>query len=120
MEMTFRRLVAVWLVSLQALVLLAIALITLVGSVVTQDFEVRVLLPELILYAAFVALLVWLALGLKKGRAWARAPMILVQLLMIGISYEDFFQSSDLIWQTISILLFGLAALGIWAAFSTD
>jgi hypothetical protein len=46
--------------------------------------------------------------------------MILVQLLMIGISYEDFFQSSDLIWQTISILLFGLAALGIWAAFSTD
>ena len=90
---------------LQTLVLLIIALITLIGSLVTGEFEARVLLPELLLYLVFIAGLWLVATGLRQRRAWARAPMIAVQLIVIGISYEDFWQSDPLLWKIVAVLL---------------
>ena len=90
---------------LQTLVLLIIALITLIGSLVTGEFEARVLLPELLLYLVFIAGLWLVATGLRRRRAWARAPMIAVQLIVIGISYEDFWQSDPLLWKVVAVLL---------------
>lgn len=102
--------------ALQTLVLIVIALITLVGSLVTGEFEVRVLLPELVLYVVFIAGLALVTRGLWRRRGWARAPMIAIQLIVIGISYEDFWQSDERLWQVFAIGLTGIALLAIVSA----
>lgn len=103
--------------ALQTLVLIVIALITLVGSLVTGEFEARVLLPELVLYALFIAGLALVTRGLLRQRGWARAPMIAIQLIVIGISYEDFWQSEETLWQVFAIGLTAVAVLAIVSTF---
>ena len=101
--------------AVEVAVLVVIALITLFGSLITQEFEARVLLPELLLYSVFIAGLGLVVKGLWLQRSWAKAPMIAVQLIVIGISYEDFWQSEPVIWKIVAIGLTLIAGLAIAA-----
>ena len=48
------QLIAPVMAAAETLLLLVIAAITLIGSLVTGEFETRVLLPELLLYLIFI------------------------------------------------------------------
>jgi hypothetical protein len=113
MKRTPLQLIAPVVAALQTLVLLVIAAITLIGSLATREFEVRVLLPELLLYAIFIAGMGLVARGLWRAASWAKAPMIAVQLIAIGISYEDFWSSAQLGWKIFAVGLVALAVLAI-------
>lgn len=101
---------------LQTLTLIVLLLITIIGTLITGEFEARVLLPELLLYLIFIAGLAWVTRGLWQQRSWAKAPMIAVQLIVIGISYEDFWQSEPLRWKITAI---GLTAVALTAIAAT-
>jgi hypothetical protein len=116
MKRTPIQLIAPVVAALQTLVLLVIAAITLIGSLVTREFESRVLLPELLLYAVFIAGMGLVTRGLWRAASWAKAPMIAVQLIMIGISYEDFWSSNQVGWKIFAL---GLVALALIAITST-
>lgn len=113
MKRTPLQLIAPVVAALQTLVLLVIAAITLIGSLVTREFEARVLLPELLLYAVFIAGMALVTRGLWRAVSWAKAPMIAVQLILIGISYEDFWSSAQAGWKIFAIGLVALAVLAI-------
>ncbi|MGA1328901.1 MAG: hypothetical protein ACO3ZX_00950 [Candidatus Nanopelagicales bacterium] len=101
---------------LQTITLIVLLLITIIGTLITGEFEARVLLPELLLYLIFIAGLAWVTRGLWRQRSWAKAPMIAVQLIVIGISYEDFWQSDPLRWKVTAI---GLTAVALTAIAAT-
>ena len=101
---------------LQTLTLIVLLLITIIGTLITGEFEARVLLPELLLYLVFIASLAWVTRGLWRQRSWAKAPMSAVQLIVIGISYEDFWQSDPLRWKVTAI---GLTAVALTAIAAT-
>lgn len=110
------QLIAPAVAAAETLVLLVIAAITLVGSLVTGIFEIRVLLPELLLYLLFILGMAAVTRGLWRLQSWAKAPMIAVQLIAIGISYEDFWGSAELTWKLFGI---SLAATAVAAIAST-
>jgi hypothetical protein len=92
--------------ALQILVLVVIALITLIGSLVTGEVDSWVnLWVELLLYLTFIAGYLVVLRGLWQQRTWARAPMIAIQLIVIGISYEDFWQSDPVLWKIVAVAL---------------
>ena len=99
----------------ETLLLLVIAAITLIGSLVTGEFETRVLLPELLLYLIFILGMAAVTRGLWGLLSWAKAPMIAVQLIAIGISYEDFWGSSELVWKLFGVTLALIAAAAIFS-----
>lgn len=99
-------LIAPAVAALQILVLVVIALITLIGSLVTGEVDSWVnLWVELLLYLIFIAGYLLVLRGLWQRRTWARAPMIAVQLIVIGISYEDFWQSDPVLWKIVAVVL---------------
>ncbi len=99
-------LIAPAVAALQTLVLIVIALITLIGSILTREVDSWLNLGvELLLYSVFIAGYLLVLNGLWRQRAWAKAPMIAVQLIVIGISYEDFWQSDPVLWKIVAVAL---------------
>lgn len=102
---------------LQVVVLVAILLITLVGISVTGEFDGWVnLLAEVVIYLLAILGYLIVLRGLWHQKSWAVAPMIAVQLIVIGISYEDFWQRDVLFWKLFGVAVALLAIAAIYSA----
>ncbi|CAB4568682.1 MAG: hypothetical protein F2563_00740 [Actinobacteria bacterium] len=114
-------LIAPAVAALQILVLVVIALITLIGSLVTGEVDSWVnLWVELLLYLIFIAGYLLVLRGLWQLRTWARAPMIAIQLIVIGISYEDFWQSDPVLWKIVAVALTLVSLTAIVATLKSE
>jgi MYXO-CTERM domain-containing protein len=67
--------------------------------------------------ALLVVLLVGLAWGLRRRRAWARGPAIVLELLMLPIGYS--MVSGGLAWLGVPVMLLGLCGAGALLAPAT-
>jgi hypothetical protein len=114
-------LIAPAVAALQILVLVVITLITLIGSLVTGEVDSWVnLWVELLLYLIFIAGYLLVLRGLWQLRTWARAPMIAIQLIVIGISYEDFWQSDPVLWKIVAVALTLVSLTAIVATLKSE
>jgi peptidoglycan/LPS O-acetylase OafA/YrhL len=92
--------------SFQLLVLVVILLVTLVGITLTGEFDGWVnLVAEIIIYLLAIAGYLVVVRGLRQQKSWAYAPAIAVQLIVIGIAYEDFWQDDTWYWRAFGVVL---------------
>jgi len=100
----------------QVLILVIILLITLTGIALTREFDGWVnLIAEIVIYLLAIFGYSLVLRGLWRQKSWAVAPMIAVQLIVIGISYEDFWQRDVLFWKLFGV---GVALLSVAAVYS--
>ncbi|MBM3691126.1 MAG: hypothetical protein FJW76_03855 [Actinobacteria bacterium] len=101
---------------IQVLILVIILLITLTGIALTREFDGWVnLIAEIVIYLLAIFGYSLVLRGLWRQKSWAVAPMIAVQLIVIGISYEDFWQRDVLFWKLFGV---GVALLSVAAIYS--
>ena len=68
-------------------------------------------LTNTVFFLLYCALLLWGARALLGGRSWARSPIVLTQLIQLGVAWS--FAGGDTRW--VSIVL-AIPALGVLAA----
>lgn len=101
---------------IQVLILVIILLITLTGIALTREFDGWVnLIAEIVIYLLAIFGYSLVLGGLWRQKSWAVAPMIAFQLIVIGISYEDFWQRDVLFWKLFGV---GVALLSVAAIYS--
>jgi len=93
--------------ALEAVAILVIGLVTLVGIIQEgRDLRVGDIVFEMLLFAAGAAGMAWVARSLIKGSARAVAPFVLAQALALVFAW-DFIQSKELLVQTAGLALGG-------------
>ncbi|MBA3233037.1 MAG: hypothetical protein H0T17_03665 [Propionibacteriales bacterium] len=102
---TVRRIqIAASLVALQALALVLLAAVELVNL---NPERPSVAVTTAVFYALFAAGLLFAARGLLRQRSWSRSPVVLNQLITLGVGWS--FRGGDTVW--VTAVLFGWAAV---------
>lgn len=79
-------LVAASLVALEGLLLALLAVVEL-GSLSSERLMLG--LTTTVFFLAYAALLVWAARAVTRGRSWARSPIVLSQLILLGLAWNN-------------------------------
>jgi len=77
--------VAASLVAVEGLLLLAYAVLELAS--ISAD-RVAVALTTTVFFAAYAVLLLACARAVTRGRSWARSPIVLTQLIQLGLAWS--------------------------------
>jgi hypothetical protein len=95
-------------VGLEALALAAIG----VAEIFAIDSNrVALGVTNTVFFLLYGALLLWCARALLRGQSWSRSPIVLTQLIQLGVAWS--FAGGDTRW--VSVLL-AIPALGVLAA----
>jgi hypothetical protein len=95
--------VAASLVVVEALVLLGYAVLELVNI---SSGRAALALTTSVFFAAYGALLIAAALAVTRGRSWARSPIVLAQLIQLGVAWS--FRGGD-----TTLVAAGLAVVAV-------
>jgi hypothetical protein len=79
-------LVAASLVAVEGLLLALLAVVEL-GSLSSDRLTLG--LTTTVFFVAYGALLVWSARAVTLGRSWARSPIVLSQLILLGLAWNN-------------------------------
>ena len=121
--MTLRRqpnpaplIVAASLVALEAVLLLGYAVLELVN--VSAD-RVAVAVTTSLFFAAYGGLLLAGAAAVTRGQSWARSPIVLAQLIQLGVAWS--FRGADTTLVAIALAVVALVVLaGLLAPSSVE
>ena len=104
------------LVAVEAVLLLGYAVLELVS--VSSD-RVEVALTTSVFFAAYGALLLACAWAITRGRSWARSPIVLTQLIQLGVAWS--FRGANTTLVAIALAAVALVVLaGLLAPSSVD
>ena len=104
------------LVAVEAVLLLGYAVLELVS--VSSD-RVAVALTTSVFFAAYGALLLVCAWSITRGRSWARSPIVLTQLIQLGVAWS--FRGANTTLVAIALAAVALVVLaGLLAPSSVD
>ena len=98
--------VAASLVAVEGLLLLGYAVLELAS--VSAD-RAAVALTTAVFFAAYGALLVGAAWAITHGRSWARSPIVLAQLIQLGVAWS--FRGGDTTWVAVAMAVVALVVL---------
>lgn len=108
--------VAASLVAIEALFLLGYAVLEL--SSISSD-RVAVAVTTSVFFAAYGALLLFCAREVSRGRSWARSPIVLAQLIQLGVAWS--FRGGDTTPVAIALAVVAVVVLaGLFAPASVD
>ena len=108
--------VAASLVAVEALVLLGYAVLELVNI---SSGRAAVALTTSLFFAAYGALLIAAALAVTRGRSWARSPIVLAQLIQLGVAWS--FRGGDTTLVAVGLAVVAVVVLaGLLAPSSVD
>jgi threonine/homoserine efflux transporter RhtA len=109
-------LVAASLAALEGLLLLGYA----VAEVASLDRDrVAVALTTAVFFTAYGVLLVACAWALSRGRSWARSPVVLAQLIQLGLAWS--FRGGDTTAAAVAIAVVAVVVLvGLFVPSSID
>jgi len=108
--------VAASLVAVEALVLLGYAVLELVNI---SSGRAAVALTTSPFFAAYGALLIAAALAVTRGRSWARSPIVLAQLIQLGVAWS--FRGGDTTLVAVGLAVVAVVVLaGLLAPSSVD
>jgi len=108
--------VAASLVAVEALVLLGYAVLELAS--ISSD-RAAVAVTTSLFFAAYGALLIAAALAVTRGRSWARSPIVLAQLIQLGVAWS--FRGGDTTLVAIALAVVAVVVLaGLLAPSSVD
>ncbi len=99
-------LVAASLVAVEGLLLLGYAVLELAS--VSSD-RVAVAVTTSVFFAGYGALLVGAAWAITHGHSWARSPMVLAQLIQLGVAWS--FRGGDTTWVAVALAAVALVVL---------
>lgn len=94
------------LVAVEAVLLLGYAVLELAS--VSSD-RVAVAVTTSIFFAAYGALLLACARAITRGRSWARSPIVLAQLIQLGVAWS--FRGADTTLVAIALAAVALVVL---------
>jgi hypothetical protein len=105
-----------------AAVVVGLEALTLVGFGVAEIFAIdsdRVALgvTNIVFFLLYGGLLVWCARALLAGRSWSRSPIVLTQLIQLGVAWS--FAGGDTQWVSAVLALPALAVLAVMLSPST-
>ncbi len=104
------------LVAIEALLLLGYAVLELFS--VSSD-RVAVAVTTSLFFAAYGALLLFCAREITRGRSWARSPIVLAQLIQLGVAWS--FRSGETTPVAIALAVVAVVVLaGLLAPASVD
>ena len=98
--------VATSLVAVEGLLLLGYAVLELAS--VSAD-RATVALTTAVFFAAYGALLLGCAWALTRGRSWARSPVVLAQLIQLGLAWS--FRGDGTTWVAVALAVVALVVL---------
>ncbi|MDI6909631.1 hypothetical protein [Nocardioides sp.] len=108
--------VAASLVAIEALFLLGYAVLEL--SSISSD-RVALAVTTSVFFAAYGALLLFCAREVARGRSWARSPIVLAQLIQLGVAWS--FRGGDTTPVAIALAVVAVVVLaGLFAPASVD
>jgi hypothetical protein len=89
------------------------ALFGLAGlEVASMDADrLSVALTSSVFFLLYGAGLAASAVGLIRGRRWARSPIVLTQLISLGVAWS--FKGGETTWVAVSLTLVAVAVLGL-------
>lgn len=97
--------VASGLVALEAAVM---AVLTVLELAAVTSGRVMLGLTTALFFALSTAALAWCAWGLWRLRSWARGPVMMVQLLLLGMAYSVY--DRDVWWVSALLVVVALGA----------
>lgn len=100
-------LVAAGLVLVEAIGLLALAVVELVSF---DSDRVALGITTTVFFVLVAAGLAFCAWSVMRGRSWARAPIVLIQLLQLGVAWS--FRSDPTTLVAVALALVAAAVLG--------
>ena len=104
------------LVAIEALVLLGYAVLELAS--VSSD-RVAVAVTTSVFFAAYGVLLLASARAITRGESWGRSPIVLAQLIQLGVAWS--FRGADTTLVAITLAVVALVVLaGLFAPSSID
>lgn len=98
--------VAASLVAVEGLLLLGYAVLEL-ASLSTE--RAAVALTTAVFFAAYGGLLLACAWAVTHGRSWARSPIVLAQLIQLGVAWS--FRGGDTTWVAVAMALAAIVVL---------
>lgn len=98
--------VAASLVAVEGLLLLGYAVLELAS--ISSD-RVAVALTTSVFFAAYGGLLLAAAWAVTHGRSWARSPIVLAQLIQLGVAWS--FRGGDTTWVAVAMAVVALVVL---------
>jgi hypothetical protein len=98
--------VAASLVAVEGLLLLGYAVLEL-ASLSTE--RAAVALTTSVFFAAYGGLLLACAWAVTHGRSWARSPMVLAQLIQLGVAWS--FRGGDTTWVAVAMAAAAIVVL---------
>jgi hypothetical protein len=107
----------VWLLIGEAAVLTAVLVFLVYADVTTPTGTARGPLAVTLYAALMAALFAFLAWALRRRRAWARGPAIVLNMLLLPIGYSML--TAGLGWLGIPVMLAGLGGAGTLLAPAT-
>lgn len=100
---------AIGLVALEAL---ALAVLTVLELAAVSSERVMLGLTTAAFFGLSAAGLAWCARGLWQRQSWARGPVMMVQLLLLGMAYSVF--DRDVWWVSATLVVVALStAVGV-------
>jgi hypothetical protein len=105
-----------------AAVVVAVEALTLVGFGVAETFAIdsdRIALgiTNIVFFLLYGGLLLWCARALLAGRSWSRSPIVLTQLIQLGVAWS--FAGGSTRWVSVALALPALAVLAVMLSPST-
>jgi hypothetical protein len=99
------------LVAVEALGILALAVVTLVSGL-GNSARVGQLIGQFLYFVVLAALVAAVGAGLLRGKRWARTPAIVAQLVMVAVGVWMVAPSGRIGWG-IALIAFGLITGGL-------
>jgi hypothetical protein len=105
-----------------AAVVVVLEALALVGFGVAEIFAIdsdRIALgvTNIVFFLLYGGLLLWCARALVAGRSWSRSPIVLTQLIQLGVAWS--FAGGDTQWVSAVLALLALAVLAVMLSPST-
>lgn len=98
--------VAASLVAVEGVLLLGYAVLELASL---EADRAAVALTTSVFFAAYGALLVVAAWSVTHGRSWARSPIVLAQLIQLGVAWS--FRGGETTWVAVSMAVVAVVVL---------
>ena len=109
-------LVAASLAGVEGLLLLGYAVLELAS---TDSERAAVGLSTALFFAAYGAALIWCAWGLSRLRSWSRSPVVLAQLIQLGVAWGFVGGDTTLVAVVIAAVA-AIVLVGVFAPSSLD
>lgn len=108
---------AIGLLWLQGVALLGLGAWLVVESLTGRPTDRTASLTEAVVTLGLAVLLGFLGYWMAQGRAWARGPSIVLQLLLLAVGY--FMITAGVVWAGVPVIVLGLLVAALLIAPAT-